>query len=163
VRAPFTVHGSGGTRPQGARPSRFRSDVPSSLTRLEGLASSGRGAVRAPRVAPGLLLREITALPVPVLEHRNFPESSKPVKNCKVGFCRGWLTFYPVKILDRQGRANAALFYSGKAFTPEGYCLTSYSKATPSGSCCSNHVSAVRSLAKTFRCSRSPTCLVVST
>jgi hypothetical protein len=46
------------------------------------------------------------------------------VKNCKLGFCRGWLTFHPVQILDRQGRANAALFYSGKASrsseTPRG-------------------------------------------
>ena len=30
----------------------------------------------------------------------------------------------------RQGRANAALFYSGKAFTPEGYCLA-YARMTP--------------------------------
>jgi hypothetical protein len=58
-----------------------------------------------------LIVGKLT-LPVPVLEHRNFPESSKPVKNCKLGFCRGWLTFHPVQILDPRGRANAALFYS---------------------------------------------------
>jgi hypothetical protein len=43
----FTINGSGETRPQGAQTSRFRSDVPSALARLEGWASSGRGAVRA--------------------------------------------------------------------------------------------------------------------
>jgi hypothetical protein len=65
--------------------------------------------------------------------------------------------------LKTGGEDSDSLSFNKFLFTREGYCLISYSKATPSGSCCSNHVSAAPSLAKTFRCSRSPTCLEVST
>jgi hypothetical protein len=45
----------------------------------------------------------------------------KPVENCKVGFCRGWPTFHLVQILDRQGRANAALFVSDTRYGELGH------------------------------------------